>query len=198
MADDIATSSPSEFADSIKRLQDSLTHPNAEKGLTPIRFIVRRLEKEAFEILRKAGLLKVIDDLWLLDDEEYEGDVRIDSAKDVLFRAASMREYLELGRIDDALLDILRLTASAIRMENYEETLHGRYSAATQVIRGRMQGENQADARKKEWAKLQNEADQIWKEHPTWGIEHVAKKIQKKFPDETVRTIRLRIKKPSM
>lgn len=37
-----------------------------------------------------------------------------------------------------------------------------------------------------------------WKDNPTWGIERVAKKIQKMFPNETVRTIRLRIKKPSL
>ena len=63
---------------------------------------------------------------------------------------------------------------------------------------GKVRGKQQTTSRKKEWERWQKEADDIWHKYPTWGIERVAKKIQKMFPDETVSTIRLRIKKPSL
>ena len=201
-ADDMATSSPSEVAGSIERLRESLTHPSSEPGLTPLKFLLRRFEKEAFQRLHKAGLLKTPEDLWRLDDGKEEDTVELESAKDLLFRAKEIRLYLDslgdgLGEVEDVLIEMMRLIASAIRMEIYEEALHGRYAAAKQTILGRMQAENRTDSRKKEWAKYQAAADAVWKKYPKWGKLAVAKKVHEKFPDVPVETIRPRIKKPS-
>ena len=94
-ADDIAMSGPSELAASIERLRESLTHPSSEPGLTPLKFLLRRLEKEAFQRLNKAGLLKAPDDLWLLDDGEEEETIELESAKDLLYRAKEIHLYLD-------------------------------------------------------------------------------------------------------
>jgi hypothetical protein len=62
---------------------------------------------------------------------------------------------------------------------------------------GKVRGIQQTAPRKEEWAKWQEEANKIWAKRRTWSKSDVAKRVQKKFPNETARTIRHRIKKPS-
>ena len=96
---------------------------------------------------------------------------------------------------DDA-LQMMFLTASAIRMTTHDHTLQGKYETAKQIVRGINRGDVQTADRQPDWAKYQNEAIKIWKKNRFWGKPAVAKKVQEKFPDVSVHTIKLRIKKP--
>ncbi len=200
-ADDIATDSPSELADSIERLRESLTHPSSEPGLTPLKFLLRQLEKEAFNRLHKTGLLKTPDDLWLLDDGDQEDTVELESAKDLLFRAKEIRLYLDslgdgLSEVEDVLIEMMRLTASAIRMEIYEETLHGRYADKKQEILGRMHGEDRREKAKEKWAPVRAKAEEIQANRKKDGKKPLTgrplarllkSRMKLKDPEETIR-----------
>lgn len=57
-------------------------------------------------------------------------------------------------------------------------------------------GKQQTKDRERIWAKMQAAGEKIWEKDPTQSKLAVAKKLQNKFPN-SVRTIRLRIKKPT-
>jgi|GEM_PF-3994439 len=62
---------------------------------------------------------------------------------------------------------------------------------------GKTRGNQQTTTRQIEWEKWQAVANELWKKHPDWSVISMAVEVQKQFPSETVRTIRLRIIKPS-
>jgi len=170
-ADDIATSMPSELADSIGRLRESLTHPASEPGLTPLRFLLRRLGNEAFQRLHNAGLLKTPEDLWLLEDgwdDMGVESVELESAKDVLFRIDAIHRHLDdgEGKVEDALIDMMRLTASAVRMELHDEALMGRRGKVIQKFKGEKSALNRIARRGPDYAAWKAEAEKIKVENP--------------------------------
>ena len=181
MAEELLLNSPEELEDAVARFNSSRENPQTDPGITVIEFILRSLEEEAKAILA----------------QDHREDVQAKSAKDVLTRSIEVRNTIKKRTAEDTALRMMYLTASAIRMTIHDHALHGKYETAKQTVRGIDQGEARTAARQPEWTKWQEEADKIWKEHSAWAIERVAKKIQKKFPTETVRTIRFRIKKTS-
>ena len=62
---------------------------------------------------------------------------------------------------------------------------------------GQGRGKQLTAGRAEVWAEWQVAAGKIWKKQPKWGKLAVAKKVQEKFPDTTVETVRKHINKPT-
>lgn len=119
-------------------------------------------------------------------------------AAKILTEISSFRDNL-CGERDSKIGDLEGIVVQAMTLGGLIREARIRFGPISNISRkgGKTRGKQQTKDRKEEWAKWQVEADKIWKEHPGWEIERVAKKVQKKFPNETVRTIRFRIKKPA-
>ncbi len=196
-ADGIATSTPSELADSIERLRESLTHPSSERGLTPLRFLLRRLGNEAFQRLHGAGRLKTSADLWLLDDGEQENTIELESAKDLLFRAEALIRHLDDGEgtVEDALIEMMRLTASAIRMELHNEAMMGRRGKVVQKFKGEKSARSRIARRGPDYAAWKAEAEKIKGENPRLkSARSIARIVKKRLSlEDSIENIRKHI-----
>ncbi|HEX8042810.1 hypothetical protein [Candidatus Deferrimicrobium sp.] len=80
-----------------------------------------------------------------------------------------------------------QLGVDALRMRKVKKGSH---------VGGLNRGRQQTTDREMYWAKMQAAAERIWEKDPTRSKLAVAVKLGDKFPD-SVRTIRLRIKKPT-
>lgn len=139
------------------------------------------------------SIIRRIDKIYFLLDETTKDR----TTKEAYKGQAVDRATWEAFRLGD-FVHRMKLVVFVNKAERDKNILFGVMARVANQNRGKKRGKDQTRARMPEWTKWQAEADKIWKKHPTREIERVAKKIQKKFPDETVRTIRLRIKKPSM
>lgn len=120
---ELGLSYPSEIEEGIERLREGLTHPQSEPGLTEIEFILRDFERGASRVLTAEGLDLDPDELWWEDDSML--GVKQSSAKAVLVGTRRLRESLDNSRPDQAIIEMMLLTAAAIRSELYEDAMLG-------------------------------------------------------------------------
>ncbi len=114
---------PEELEEAFERLRESLTHPQAEKGLTELEFIIRAFEKDAATILKAEEYDPDISEL--LSQDGIQMGVRLASAKAVIINAWRFRDSVETNRIDQAFIDLMLLTAAAIRSDLFEPAMRG-------------------------------------------------------------------------
>ncbi len=114
---------PEELEEGFERLRESLTFPQTEKGLTEVEFIIRAFEKDAATILKAEGYDPDINEL--LGEDDSQMGARLASAKAVVINAWRFRDALETNRINQAFIDLMLLTAAAIRSDLFEPALRG-------------------------------------------------------------------------
>ena len=124
---ELALSYPDEIEAGLERLQDSLDHPESVKqGLTAVEFLIRDFEKYACRLLESEG--EDTEYSHILYDEDHLDGVRISSAKAVIIHAQNLRDAIEEKNLDEALIRMMLMTASAIRMEIFEDAMWGLHS----------------------------------------------------------------------
>ncbi len=130
---------PDEIEAGLERLRDSLDHPEAVKqGLTAVEFLIRKFEEDACRLLEAEG--EGTDYPHILNDEDHLDGVRISSAKAVIIHAKNLRDAIEEKNLDEALRRMMLMTASAIRMEIFEDAMWGLHSEQHMSKGGRASG----------------------------------------------------------
>ncbi|MCH9050381.1 MAG: hypothetical protein IIA72_04785 [Proteobacteria bacterium] len=142
---------PKELEEGFERLRESLTHPQAEKGLTEIEFVIRGWEKDAEAMLRAEGYDPELSELLLWTDD-HEIGVRLASAKAVLINAWRFRDSLESGDLNQAFINLMLLTAAAIRSDLFEPALRGFWAQISTDKGGEAAGQQRStEADKRHW-----------------------------------------------
>jgi hypothetical protein len=135
-AREFALSYPDELDDVVKRIQEWLTHPKSEKGLTPLEVIVRKFEEEARAILKKQGHATTIEKLLKLEEEntlysETGGmlyvnlDITALNAKQVILSAKALREAIKRNQAEEAALAMLKLFSAAVCADLHDTIITG-------------------------------------------------------------------------
>ncbi len=115
---------PEELEEVFERLRESLTQvPQTEKGLTELEFIIREFEKDAATILKAEEYDPDISEL--LWEDGIQMGVKLASAKAVIINAWRFRDSVETNTIDQAFIDLMLLTAAAIRSDLFEPAMRG-------------------------------------------------------------------------
>ena len=135
---EFALSYPDEIEEGLERLQDSLDHPEAVKqGLTAVEFLIRKFEEDACRLLESEG--EDTESAHILYNDSVDG-VRISSAKAVIIHAKNLRDAIEENNLDEALIWMMLMTASAIRTEIFEDAMWGLHSELHMSKGGRASG----------------------------------------------------------
>ena len=136
---ELALSYPSEIEEGLERLRESLKHPDAVKqGLTEIEFLINDFEKGAKRLLETEG--EDTDYSHIYYDDDFSDGVRISSAKAVIIHAENLRDAIEEKNLDEALIRMMLMTAAAIRMEVFEDTMWGLHAEQYMKKGGRRSG----------------------------------------------------------
>jgi hypothetical protein len=169
---------------------------------------VAPIEADALRTLQRAGLLTDPRENYTLPGkqrtwrgvlhtlEEHslcEGLTKEWYAATILTHISALRDHIAEGMELDGAVTIAMIVGGIIR----EAEIRFGYIKNQSQTGGVTRGKRQTAVRVTEWAKWQTAANEIWKKHPNWGKPTVAGMVQKEFPNATVRTIRLRIKKPT-
>jgi hypothetical protein len=136
----------------LEQLADSLTHPQvAEPGLTPLEFLLRRMEDEAKKVLTKHGYPTDLNELlWLESEHTYpvktehgttalkcDVDLQSLSAKRVLFSIDNLRDYIETNDAEKAAIEMMRLLFAAICADLHDTIMQGIRTSGGQARGGR-------------------------------------------------------------
>ena len=135
----LALSYPSDIEEGLEGLRESLKHPDAVKqGLTEIEFLIRDFEKGAKRLLETEG--EDTDYSHICYDDDFSDGVRVSSAKAVIINAEILRDAIEENDWDKALIRMMLMTAAAIRMDVFEDTMWGLHAEQYMKKGGRRSG----------------------------------------------------------
>ena len=130
---------PETFDRALEQLRESLSHPDSEPDLTPLEFLLRRLEDSARKILTKNGHPVDRDELvWLIDEHTYpistktggsclKCDLEIESlsARRVLLSALNLRDDIASKDAESAAIEMMRIMYAAVNMDGYKTLMRG-------------------------------------------------------------------------
>ena len=123
ITEDLLFQIPGEIEEGLKRIRERTAHPDNEPGITPVEFFLRHWKLTAENILARAGLPTDLPDLSGANITLNSGgtspklDATTASAKDVLLRVDRVRDALANNDAEKTALEMMILTASALRME---------------------------------------------------------------------------------
>ncbi len=157
---ELALNYPSEIEEGLERLRESLKHPDAvNQGLTEVQFLIRDFERSAKRSLKTDGKDTRISHIPY--DEEFLDGVRISSAKAVIMKAHNLRDAIEKKDLDQALIQMMLMTAAAIRMEVFEDAMWGMHSELQMKKAGRHSGSIRHSEAKAEHDQITREAKEL-------------------------------------
>jgi hypothetical protein len=188
---------PSYFDETIEKLKDILTHPQAEPGLTVVEFILRRLEKEAKKILREYGYPTDITELvpWLRDDDSFmwtdpeSGNtyfheipsIQALSAKQVLSSVDNIRDWISMNDAEETAIETMRLLFAAMNADLRDTIMDGMRTNQRRKDGGRADKSLKAVSeviRKIISQKgMKYQAKEIWKEIEATGTDGVSVQV---------------------
>lgn len=134
-----AVEPPEIFEEALKKLKDMLEDYPPEPGLTPLEFNLSRIEKEARKILTVHGWSTDLDELlFLIEENTYpvkdergftslkcDVDIQAQSARQVLFSAMHLRDYIANNEAESAANEMMRLMYAAFNMSASELIMRG-------------------------------------------------------------------------
>jgi hypothetical protein len=134
-----AVEPPEVFDEALKKLKDMLEYYPPEPGMTPLEFNLRRLEKDAREILTAHGYPTDLNELqWLIEKHTYpvetklggsaihcDVDIKSQSARRVLLSAMRLRDDIANNDAESAANEMMRIMYAAFNMSGFELIMRG-------------------------------------------------------------------------
>jgi hypothetical protein len=188
--------SPDFFNERLKTLQHSLQYDGS--GLTPLEFILRQFEETARKILSDNGY--PIDDLselanmkdgehfyWMDMKDGGRGhhmgipNLKILGAKQVVFSALHLREYVENNDSEEAAIETIRLMFAAFGMELADTAWYGHRKKYVEKKRMEKAKESQKEGKNRKKQRVLELDDQIHIKH---SRNYAAARIYKKWDED--------------
>lgn len=147
---------PSAFDDTINGLKDILSHPQVEPGLTVVEWFLRRLEKEAKNILQEYGYPTDITELVprLQEGESFRWtdprsgktifhkipSLQAMSAKQILCSAENIRNAISKNDAEETAIETMRLLFAAMAADLRDTIMDGSRLSKNRKIGGEKSG----------------------------------------------------------
>ena len=134
-----ALAPPEFFEEGLKKIKDMLEYDSPEPGLTPLEWMLRRIEKEARKILTDSGWPTDLDELkFLIEEHTYpvknergftamvcDVDFQAQSARQVLFSSMHLRDYIANNEAENTAIEMMRLMYAAFNMSAEKLIMRG-------------------------------------------------------------------------